>query len=231
MKKRNAANFIKMKILSIPERVWRVTDFPEYPPNTVSKVLFRLCKKGIIEKLHKGTYYRGKATILGKTIPEVKDVVEKVVDKKFLGGLHAFYNLGLTTQVPASLNIVSNSQAKLPNAKIIRRNITHLEKAKEEEFWIIESLRKINHIPNCPSAIAISKIKSYIINKKISLLRVSEFVMHEPPRVRALVGAIGQELKLGKRHLNRLKRSLNPFTIYKIGINNELKYKKEWHIE
>ena len=59
----------------------------------------------------------------------------------------------------------------------------------------------------------------------------------EPPRVRALIGSIAEELR--KRGLNvnntimqKLKDTLNPLTFYKLGttITTSLKFAKSWNI-
>src|SRR3989344_5921244 len=101
---------IKLKISNAGyDRIWNISDFPEYPARTVAKTLSRLCEKGFIDKIKAGTYYYGKETVLGKTAPSPGAIAQKSIRKKFQGGLDAFYNLGLTTQLPAKMIIVSAS--------------------------------------------------------------------------------------------------------------------------
>ena len=50
----------------------------------------------------------------------------------------------------------------------------------------------------------------------------------EPPRVRAMLGAIGQQLEKSVKTLTTLRRSLNPLTRFDFGILAELKHAQEW---
>jgi hypothetical protein len=50
----------------------------------------------------------------------------------------------------------------------------------------------------------------------------------EPPRVRSMLGAIGQELGKSHQHLKKLRQNLNPISRFDFGILNNLRYAKEW---
>ena len=50
----------------------------------------------------------------------------------------------------------------------------------------------------------------------------------EPPRVRAMLGAIGQELKCSKDLLQQLKTGLNPYSRFEFGKLSTLRYAQEW---
>lgn len=58
-----------------------------------------------------------------------------------------------------------------------------------------------------------------------NLLKVAE---SEPPRVRALLGAIGQEIGQPKNKLVALKNSLNQLSRFDFGILTALSYAQEW---
>jgi hypothetical protein len=57
------------------------------------------------------------------------------------------------------------------------------------------------------------------------LLKVAEF---EPPRVRALIGAIGEEIGKKPAVLARLRASLNPFSRFDFGLLSGLTYSRSW---
>ncbi len=57
------------------------------------------------------------------------------------------------------------------------------------------------------------------------LLKVSDT---EPPRVRAILGAIGEETGKGGRALARLRGALNPLSRYDFGILNALPGAERW---
>ena len=50
----------------------------------------------------------------------------------------------------------------------------------------------------------------------------------EPPRVRAVLGAIGDELGKRRTDLDRLRQSLNPFSKYDFGLLAGLQHAKKW---
>ena len=50
----------------------------------------------------------------------------------------------------------------------------------------------------------------------------------EPPRVRAMLGAIGQELKYAKDLLQQLRTGLNPYSRFEFGKLSTLWYAQEW---
>jgi hypothetical protein len=52
--------------------------------------------------------------------------------------------------------------------------------------------------------------------------------MGEPPRVRAMLGALGEELSISSRLLDELRGSLNPLSRYDFGRLESLRYAKQW---
>ncbi len=57
------------------------------------------------------------------------------------------------------------------------------------------------------------------------LLRIADT---EPPRVRAMLGAIGQQLEHPQNRLLSLRKGLNPLTRFDFGILAALAHAKEW---
>jgi hypothetical protein len=60
------------------------------------------------------------------------------------------------------------------------------------------------------------------------LLKVAD---SEPPRVRAMLGAIGKQLGVGAAVLKRLKTSLNPFSRFDFRLLSGLKYANHWQVK
>ncbi|MEX2560398.1 MAG: hypothetical protein WD403_10815 [Pirellulales bacterium] len=50
----------------------------------------------------------------------------------------------------------------------------------------------------------------------------------EPPRVRAMLGAIGEQLGKSERALKSLRASLNPLSRFDFGNLSELSYAHQW---
>lgn len=83
--------------------------------NNVKEVLNRLNKEGVIKTAYKGTYYIPKTNIFGEMplanskIIQYKYLVDKFGNVKgYITGANLFNNLGLTTQVPNIIDIVTN---------------------------------------------------------------------------------------------------------------------------
>jgi len=64
---------------------------------------------------------------------------------------------------------------------------------------------------------------------RLSLKRLVRLARHEPPRVRALVGAIGSHLGASKA-VTHLKKSLNPLTNFALNVSPVLPNATEWQI-
>lgn len=80
---------------------------------------------------------------------------------------------------------------------------------------------------------AINRLRAIVkeLNEKqtASLLK---YALKYPPRVRALVGAILENLGSKAQGIEKLKDSLNPLTIIKLGVKeSELPTKSNWYIE
>lgn len=50
----------------------------------------------------------------------------------------------------------------------------------------------------------------------------------EPPRVRAMLGAAGEQLGIDEGQLSRIRKSLNPLSRFDFGALSALKHAREW---
>ena len=212
-------------------------DFKGLPTVAVAKALSRLSKEGKIVRVKKGLYHFPKTTILGKTTPSAN---ETIMSSKYwenlihhAAGASAAYNLGVTTQVPAEIVMVGNTAHRSlvidgVSVKIRRRDNRHLATLNKKEFFIIETLRNIRRIPGATSADAIPTLKKEI--KKADAEALTRAALKEPPRVRALLGAIFEDLKIDKELREKLKQSLNPLTSFKLEVSTELRSAKNWRM-
>ena len=58
--------------------------------------------------------------------------------------------------------------------------------------------------------------------------RLRKTVIHEPPRVRAMLGALAQDAGVPTRQLTVLKKSLNRYSRYDFGRLKQLRDAAEW---
>lgn len=218
-----------------PGSDWTYADFKDLPFVAVAKALSRLTKDKKIVRVRKGVYHFPRKTALGETGSSSSYVIGASFPSTYYGATMAAYNLGLTTQVPANPVIFGDVSYRKDNilgtdVTFRKRDVSHLKKLDDLEINLIEALRNIKKIPGMGPAKAVEALKDDFkrSSKTRDLLRA---VKHEPPRVRAMVGAIYQELGLHLDDLKSLKKTLNPLTHYHLGVSNALKYADDWNIK
>ena len=209
------------------DTIWTLLEFADLPPYPVALALSRLAKAGTIERLRRGVYYYPKNTVIGKSRPnreKVADAIFRLNDIKTINsGLPQINRLGFTTQVSGALTrtadrpIYAKSILGVP-LKVRYRPRTHLMKISTEEQALLDVLRDIDHIPDTTPKETLERFETLIRDNKINLNRLTRFALKEPPRVRALLGALIEHLyptAPKKKELARhLKKSLNGLTTY-----------------
>ncbi len=67
-----------------------------------------------------------------------------------------------------------------------------------------------------------------LLTQENTFARLVKAAEKEPPRVRAMLGALGQELEADPSLLQRLRKSLNPASRFDFGALRGLKYARDW---
>ena len=206
--------------------------------NAVALALGRLNKSGYIARLSKGVYYKPKITAYGPLKPNENEILKNVLLKKnkgYISGAVAFNKLGLTTQVPNTIEIRGSNSSRL--AKIGKLRIKYRKsdiEFKSEDVNLLQLLDSLQDIKKIPDAV-VSDI--YIgIKEKILLLpsekikRLVQLSKDRKPQVRALVGSILDEKN--PDFALSLFKSLNSLSVYKIGLSESIvPNKKKWKIK
>jgi Family of unknown function (DUF6088) len=223
-----------------PDSIWSLADFPNLSMQAVSQALSRLARAGVLLRVRKGIYYFPKQTILGPSRPNASAVLEKAFPKSkfgslYTGGTASFQNLGITSQIPAEYVLLSDQPArKLQIGKSVvrirQRSLAHLDGATEQDVWLLDAIRNLKHAPDVSPNDAIEKIIYKLSLASKTLKRLLRFTLGEPPRVRAVMGAIADHLGYQGREIELVKRSLNPLTRYKLGIASTLPTASTWNI-
>lgn len=197
-----------------------------------SKALSRLVDKGVIKRARKGYYYKPKVSVFGEQKPR-EDVLlslylfEKNKQVAYVTGTRLYNRLGLTTQVPNSVRIASldrQVKGKVGNTivkpaksyvKVTADNIKYLE--------ILDVIKDLNTIPDLEKTDGIVYLKNVL--RGFDATEIKKLVTYGasyPPKVRALLGALLEELKISFSTYNVLKRSMNPSSSFDYGINSQL---------
>jgi len=233
------------KIISIVSRLpsgssVSLDSFPaSWSRNSVARVLSRLVEQGMLARVKRGVYSKVKETRFGPVTPAPLEVLSQEVqqdDNKCFGGTFLFNNLGLTTQVPAVIEILNNKSSyplKIGKTKVRYVRIRPLiSKSTKRYIMLLEVLKNSGAIPG--SSLETTKLW---INQKLlamdskeanKLVRIS---FDYPPRVRALLGCLFQSL--GQYPLaERLQKSLNENSTYRVGsIADSLENARDWSLK
>ena len=113
------------------------------------------------------------------------------------------------------------------NAIVHTRRPAAWETLSEDEAALLEFLRMRGE----PSELSTKKTIKRLLTLLATNNRFSRLVKaapSEPPRVRAMLGALGEVLGANKRQLKSLRDSLNPLTRFDFGMFVELESAKRW---
>lgn len=228
------ARQIRARIEHGGERLWRLTDFKNLPFTAVAQTLSRLARDGLLQRLSKGTYYRPGQSSFGPTLPNQKSVRSLAKRDKtlFPTGMGAASLLGFTTQVPRRSEIATPSSS-LPrkligsDARIVTRRPEAWKSLTDNEAAILGFLRDAGRTSELPATETIKCMMRLLAKDEVftRLMRVAD---SEPPRVRALLGALGEQIHVESKVLDKLRSSLNPLSRFDFGAFESLPNAKSW---
>jgi hypothetical protein len=239
------AEQIREKIKSIPESEpfgyadlnIEATDF-----FTAAKALERLQKKGIIKKVSKGVFYKPEISVFGALPPDYNQILQNYLyeDGKRTGYVtgYVLYNqLSLTTQMAFTTTIATNRSRKKINVGWLKTNCVKAYVEVTEENYpllgILDALKDIKSIPDSSASNAIKILMPKIkVLEKNDIVNIIKYALKYPPRVRALLGAIIENVfRKNEYDVLPLEKSLNPSTTFKLGIkNSDLPTSQNWNI-
>ena len=220
---RQAAKLIRERIERGGERVWRFEDFPAFPVSAVAQALSRLAREGKLQRLSKGVYYRARQTALGKSLPSPVAIRRLVAGRKaiFPAGIAAANLLGFTTQA-AGRSEVATSALSLPRKLVGADTVIH---TRRPEAWrglsgpdaaLLDFLRRGGRTSELGPDETVRRLEA-LLRQKGRFERLLKVADTEPPRVRAMLGALGEALGKEPRALKKLKESLNPLSRFEFG--------------
>ena len=235
---------IRKKIVVFPDDyVFTASDFEMESQNqsAVVKALNRMAATGEISKLSKGKFYKPRKTQFGELKPSAyqiaKDYIER--DGKLIGyitGYSAYNALGLTTQISSYIQIGTNKSRravkrdKYTISFIMQQNT--ITKKNIEILRILDAIRFIREIPATTPNEACIRLKEIIKDlndeQKEMLVKCS---LKYTNYVRALCGAILEDIGYDGNSLDSIRKSLNGVTNYHLPISESvLPNKQNWRI-
>ena len=117
--KSKISTLVRSRIERGGERLWRMDDFRDQSFPAVAQEFSRMARKGTLQRLSKGVYYRPRQTSFGPSRPSPVAIRELAQRTKtvFPAGASAANLLGLSTQSPKR-GEVSTSSLSLPRKLI-----------------------------------------------------------------------------------------------------------------
>ena len=233
-KTRGTASYIRQKIERGGERLWRHDDFRDRPFPAVAQTLSRLTRNGILERLSKGVYYRPRATAFGSSRPN-PTAIRRLAEKTktiYPSGTTAANILGFSTQTSRRSELATSSLS-LPKKLIGAETRVHARRPEawkslsETEAALLDFLRRAGKTSELSAERTIQKTLALLATDRHfeRLLKVAD---SEPPRVRALLGALAEELKRDPAAQTRLRASLNPLSRFDFGQFASLTHARKW---
>jgi DNA-binding Lrp family transcriptional regulator len=233
-KERGVADIVRSRIVAGGERIWRFSDFEGLSFTAVAQALSRLAKEGVIQRVGKGLYYRSKQTLFGPSQLNTSQLRSLPIHRKkaFPAGNAAANFLGFSTQNAATPEIATNGLS-LPRLLVGNDTIIHTRRPEAwknlsyEEAALLDFLRQGGKASELSPIETVQKVLKYFQEDE-RFKHVVKVAESEPPRVRALLGAIGQQIGHPERYLSFLRKSLNPLSKFDFGNLFPLKYAKQW---
>lgn len=209
---------------------------------TAAKALERLQKEGLIKKVSKGVFYKPEQTVFGELKPDYSELLRPYLFENgkrvaYETGTSLYNRLGLTTQMAFRIKIASRGKRININRENLKadavKSYAEVTDSNYETLGLLDAFKDIKKIPDCSVAQAINRLSAIVkeLNDKqtASLLK---YALVYPPRVRALVGAVLENIGSNIENIVKLKESLNPLTTIKLGVKeSELSTKSNWYIE
>jgi len=237
------AEQIRNKILLLPEEStfgYAELCIAKEDYQTVAKALERLQKKETIKKISKGVFYKPKQTIFGELKPDFNEQLKPYLFKNgkriaYVSGTSLYNQLGLTTQIAFRIKIASRSNRISINRGVLKASaVKSYVEVTEDNYQLLGFLDAIKDIKTIPDTEVKTTVKILVGKiKNLTEKQIKEMVQYAtsyPPRVRALLGAILENID-SKIETNTLKDSLNPLTTIKIGLKEKELYTiKNWYI-
>jgi hypothetical protein len=230
----NTAETVRARIKSSGERFWRLADFHGMPVTAVAQTLSRLHRQGVIQRLGRGLYYRPRQTAFGPSQPNMARIRSLAAGRKsvFPAGIAAANLLGFTTQNAARTELATDS-ASLPRLFLGKDAIIHTRRPtawralSEMDAALLDFLRNRGASSELPPEDMVERLLEYF-REPGRFERLLEAAPSEPPRVRAMLGAIGEQIGQPENVLAELRESLNPLSRFDFGILAALSYARRW---
>jgi len=227
-----------------PGKLFSYRDIYSYAKhsNSVVKTISRNSKTLGLVKIKKGLFYKSEIGIFGPMVPKDNDVIHyfTYLNNKIVGyitGPALYYRWGLTTQIPAEVNIAT-STLKREKANLSGLRITTTPsryKVNKKNIPLLQFLDVLKNIDRIPD----TEIQEIVINlanrlKEFSSKNIIEIekiaIEAYTERTKALLGSF---LEVYLDYFSKkIHNSLNPTSAYYFSYSDKWENaNKHWHLK
>lgn len=208
---------------------------------SAAKVLERLQKDGLIKKVSKGVFYKPEKSVFGELRPEYNELLRPYLFENgkriaYVTGPALYNRLGLTTQMSFRISIASRQKRISINRGALKavavKSYAEVTESNYEILGLLDAFKDAKRIPDCSITDAVKRLRAIVGGLQVQQTEsLMSYALVYPPRVRALLGAVLQENGYPMPQLERLKKSLNPMTTIKLGLDKtDLASIADWNI-
>lgn len=231
---RQVATVVRDRINRGGERLWRFADFGDLPFVAVAQILSRLARGGDVERLSKGLYYRSRETTFGRSRPNPAAIRTLAAQQGtvFPSGVAAANLLGFTTQAPRRAEVATSAQS-LPRKLMGDDTVIHTRRPaawagmSQADAALLDFLRRGGKTSELSPQATVKRTLA-LCAERGRFARLLAVAATEPPRVRAMLGAIGEQLGKSAKALRPLRASLNPLSTFDFGLLSRLACARAW---
>ncbi len=240
----NISTTIKRRIAKFkPGQVFGYRDIPVYQdaPSAAVKAVSRLLKNGDIKRLSKGQFYKPKKGVLGELKPSDSELLKTILYKDgrlrgYITGTALYNQLGLTTQLPRTITVAIEGGRQEKDFGTLRAKlIKSCAPVKASDVVVLQYLdvlRDINDIPDADTnktLFRMAKRFSKLDDKQVKRAKTLA-LSYYTAKVAALTGLLLEYT--GRDDSRSLKKSLNPLTRFKIGLDiKQWPESRDWNIQ
>ncbi len=185
----------------------------------------------MLQRVRKGVYYRPQPTRFGMSAPTASAAAAETLRAPMHpAGLTAANALGFTTQNPFRREFATPATGRplaLSDAIVHTRRPDSRAGLSPTEGALFEFLRERGRSSDLSPKRTRQRLQQLLADQD-RFARLVKAAQKEPPRVRAMLGALGQELGADPNLLRRLRKSLNPSSQFDFGVLRDLKHASEW---
>jgi hypothetical protein len=227
----SAASVVRARVEQGGGRYWKYPDFADLPPSAVATTLSRLAREGTLKRVGKGVYYRPAPTSFGMSVPGASATTAQLLGAAVHpAGLSAANFLGLSTQNPGRPEYATPAPfppTALRDARVHTGRPALRASLSAEDGAFLETLRERARSSDLPPEQTAERLMR-LLAEPGRFARLAEAASAEPPRVRAMLGALGEEAGVPGDLLDPLRESLNPLSRFDFGALRALRYAREW---